>query len=85
MLRSPGAVAITGNATGKVVAQGSLMLKDASGKSYFTTEDIKGNAQFSEFALQFDDTPIVATQPISINFNIREVTVENARFAGSEF
>lgn len=82
-LRSPGAVAITGNATGKVEAAGSLMLKDTQGKAYFTTDGIKGTAEFSEFALQFDDTPIVATQPILINFNVREVSVGNARFAGA--
>ncbi len=83
LLRSPGSVAITGKATGRVFAEGNIYAKDANGKGYFTADDIKGIAQFSEFALQFDETPIVATQPISITFNTREVVVENARFAGA--
>lgn len=83
LFRSPESVAITGKATGRVFAEGNLYAKDANGKGYFTTDDIKGLAQFSEFALQFDETPIVATQPISITFNTREVVVENARFAGA--
>jgi translocation and assembly module TamB len=83
LLRPPGSVALTGKATGKVLAEGNLYAEDASGKKYLTTENIKGTAQFSEFALQFDETPIIATQPISISFNARELVVENARFAGA--
>jgi translocation and assembly module TamB len=83
LLRPPGSVALTGKATGKVLAEGNLYAEDASGNKYLTTENIKGTAQFSEFALQFDETPIIATQPISISFNARELVVENARFAGA--
>lgn len=82
ILRPPGSVALSGRATGKVFAEGNLYARDASGKGYFSTDDIKGTAQFSEFALQFEETPIVATQPISISFNSSEVVIENARFAG---
>lgn len=82
LLRPPGSVAVTGRATGKVFAEGNLYAKDANGKGYFTADEIKGTAQFSEFALQFEDTPIMATSPISITFNSREVVIENAKFSG---
>lgn len=83
LLQPSGSVAITGKATGRVFAEGNLYAKDASGKGKFTTDNIKGIAQFSEFALQIDETPFVATQPISISFNSREVVVETARFSGA--
>jgi translocation and assembly module TamB len=82
LLRQPGSMAITGRATGRVYAKGNLYAKDGSGKGYFTTDNIEGSAQFSEFALQLDETPFVATQPISITFNNREVVIGSARFAG---
>ncbi|MBX7170703.1 MAG: translocation/assembly module TamB domain-containing protein [Pyrinomonadaceae bacterium] len=83
LLQTPGSVAVSGKATGKVFAEGNLYAKDANGNGYFTFDDIKGLAQFSEFGLQFDETPIMATKPISISFNSREVIVENAQFAGA--
>jgi translocation and assembly module TamB len=83
LLQPPGSVAITGKATGSVFAEGSLYAKDDNGKGKFTTDNIKGKAEFSEFALQLDETPFIANKPISISFNSREVVVENAEFAGA--
>lgn len=78
LLQPPGSVAITGRATGSVVAEGNLYENKK-----FTTDNIKGTAQFREFALQIDETPFVATQPITISFNSREAVVERAQFSGA--
>ncbi len=80
LFRPADSVAINGKATGNISFGGNLY--DVA-KKEFTDADLRGTAQFSEFGLQFDETPITATQPITINFNTREVVVENARFAGA--
>lgn len=80
LFQNPDSLPINGRATGNIVFGGNLY--DVN-KKEFTSENLKGTAQFSEFGLQFDETPITATQPITVNFNTREVVVESARFAGA--
>jgi translocation and assembly module TamB len=83
IFRPPDSVAINGSATGKVEFGGNLSVTDADGKRRFTTDDLKGTAQFSEFGLLFNETPFNATGPLSLRFSTAEVTVDTARFAGA--
>jgi translocation and assembly module TamB len=77
-----GDVEVSGRATGRVVIEGNLSTLDAQGKRVFSTDNLSGSAQFTELALQIGDTPIAATAPVSVQFNTREVIIDNARFAG---
>lgn len=78
----PGTVAITGTATGRVYLRGNLSTENPDGTRSFTTENLSGAAEFSQFALQIDETPLAASEPVSIKFNTREITIESARFSG---
>ncbi len=66
-------ISVTGQATGTVFIEGNLSSP---------TDNLSGAAQFSQLALQIGDTPLVATEPVSVRFNSSEVIVENAKFAG---
>lgn len=81
LFQPPDSVAINGKATGNIVFGGNLY--DVT-KKEFTDADLRGTANFSELGLQFDETPIVSTKPIKINFNTREVVIDgNATFSGA--
>ncbi len=73
-------LAIGGTGTGRVEFGGNLAQKDANGKTVFTTDNLTGSAQFSQLALQIQDTPLVATEPVVVRFNTREISFESARF-----
>jgi len=79
---APEGVEITGQATGRVFVEGNLYGVGTDGKRGFTTDNLRGAADFSQFALAVGETPLVATEPIAVRFNSREVIVENAKFAG---
>ena len=79
---APGAVEITGTATGRVFLQGNLSTINANGTREFTTANLSGAAEFSQLALQIDETPLIASEPVSVKFNTREVTIESAKFSG---
>lgn len=77
------AVAITGTATGKVFLEGNLYAQNEKGEKVFSTDNLRGSAEFSQFALNVNETPFMATQPLVVRFNGNEVTVDDARFAGA--
>ncbi len=79
----PEGVDVSGQATGNVVVQGNLYPVGADGKRAFSTDNISGSAMFSQLALRIDETPIAAVEPVSVRFNMKEVIVDNAKFAGS--
>ena len=81
-LVNPGGVDVSGQATGNVVVSGNLYPVGANGERAFSTDNISGAAMFSQLALQIDETPLAATEPVSVRFNTKEVIVENAKFAG---
>ena len=74
---------ITGTGTGHVDFGGNLAARDDKGNRIYTAANLSGTAQFSLLALQIQDTPLVAAEPIVIRFNPREINFEHARFAGS--
>ncbi len=74
-------ISVSGQATGTVFIEGNLSSPDAGG-NVSITDNLSGAAQFSQLALQIGDTPLVATEPVSVRFNSSEVVVENAKFAG---
>ncbi|CAN5849978.1 hypothetical protein BH20ACI4_BH20ACI4_28160 [soil metagenome] len=82
LANAPGTVGITGTATGRVFLQGNLSRINASNEREFTTENLSGAAEFSQLALQIDETPLIASEPVSVKFNTREVSIESARFSG---
>jgi len=81
---STSAVGITGQATGRVFLEGNLSAVDpTTGKRGFTTDNLAGAAEFSQFALQIGETPLIATKPVSVRFNTKEVVINNAEFSGN--
>ncbi|HEX8370349.1 MAG TPA: translocation/assembly module TamB domain-containing protein [Pyrinomonadaceae bacterium] len=83
LFRPPDSVTITGTATGRVFLEGNLYAINATGEKVFSTENLRGSAEFSQFGLQLNETPFMATSPLVVRFNGSEVTVDNARFAGA--
>jgi hypothetical protein len=75
-------LAISGTATGFVQFGGNLSDVDANGTRGLTTKNLSGSAQFSQLSLQIQDSPLVATEPVSIRFNMREIVFESAHFSG---
>lgn len=73
---------ITGTATGRVELGGNLSQIDASGARVYSTSGLSGRADFTQLALQIQDTPLNAAEPIAIRFNTREIIFEKARFSG---
>ena len=75
-------ITIGGTGTGRVEFGGNLARRDSQGKIEFTGEALTGTAEFSQLALQIQDTPLNATQPVIVRFNPREITFESATFSG---
>lgn len=75
-------LAISGTATGFVEFGGNLSEVDAAGKRTTTYKNLAGTARFSQLALQIADSPLAATEPVSVRFSSREIVFESARFAG---
>ena len=73
---------ITGTGTGRVEFGGNLSATDDKGNRIMTAANLSGTAQFSQLALQIQDTPLSAAEPVVIRFNPREIVFEKARFAG---
>ncbi|CAN5373244.1 hypothetical protein BH10ACI3_BH10ACI3_02800 [soil metagenome] len=73
---------ITGTGTGKVEFGGNLSKLNDKGVRVYTTDNLSGTAEFSQLALQVQDTPLSAAEPIKIRFNTSEIIFESARFAG---
>ncbi|CAN5404970.1 hypothetical protein BH10ACI2_BH10ACI2_02560 [soil metagenome] len=73
---------ISGTATGRVQLAGNLSQLDSTGTRAFSTSGLSGTAQFSQLALQIQDTPLSAAEPIVVKFNTREIVFEKAKFAG---
>lgn len=75
-------IQIGGTGTGRVEFGGNLAQRDANGNIVFTADNLTGSAQFSQLELRIQDTPLVATEPVIVRFNTREVVFESARFSG---
>lgn len=74
---------ISGTATGKVFIAGNLYTPDATtGERTFNAANLSGEAQFSQLSLQLGDIPFAAVEPVNARFNMNEVVVNNAKFAG---
>lgn len=72
---------VTGRATGKVSIAGNISRQTRDGRE-FTAENLGGHADFSQFDLMINQTPLNAVGGIAIEFNSRQVIVDNARFSG---
>lgn len=75
-------MAISGTGTGRVEFGGNLSRLDNKGVRTYSASELTGTAQFSQLALQIQDTPLAAAEPILIRFNPREIIFEKARFSG---
>lgn len=73
---------ITGTGTGRVEFGGNLSSIDASGNRVTSAANLSGTAEFSQLALQIQDTPLSAAETVVIRFSPREIIFEKARFAG---
>lgn len=75
-------IPITGIGTGRVEFGGNLSQLDDKGKRFYSAAGLSGTASFSQLALQIQDTPLSAAEPIMIRFNTTEINFENAKFSG---
>ena len=75
-------VPVTGTGTGRIEFGGNLSQLDPSGTRVYSAANLSGTAQFSQLALQVQDTPLNAAEPILVRFNTREINFERARFSG---
>lgn len=73
---------VTGRATGKILVAGNLSTINQSGEREYSAANLTGTANFSQLALQIGETPLSATEPVSVRFNTSEVVFDNAKFAG---
>ncbi len=73
---------VTGTGTGHIEFGGDLSQLDSKGVRIYSASNLSGTAKFSQLALQIQDTPLAAAEPVFIRFNTREVTFEQARFSG---
>ena len=78
-----GGVALGGRATGRATFGGNLRSRDANGNLIFSTDNLRGEARFSQLALQVEDVILAATDPLAVRFSPTEVQFENAEFTGS--
>lgn len=84
LVRPPDQVSITGQATGRVFVEGNLYGTDAkTGKPGFTTDNLRGAASFNQFGLQIGETQLVASEPVAVEFDSKEIRIQNAKFSGS--
>ncbi len=77
-----GDIAITGRANGRIFVEGNLYSTKPDGTRGFTTDNLSGAANFDQLALQIGETPLVASEPVSVRFNSKEVVINSARFSG---
>ncbi|MBV9214844.1 MAG: translocation/assembly module TamB domain-containing protein [Acidobacteria bacterium] len=76
-------IPITGMGTGRIDFGGNISSIDpVTGQRVYAGSGLSGTARFSQLAMQIQDTPLSAAEPISIRFNTREVIFESAKFAG---
>ncbi len=75
-------VPISGTGTGRIDFGGALRQRNDKGEFVYSGSNLAGTAQFSQLALNVQDTPLAASEPILIRFNTREVDFVSARFAG---
>ncbi|MFM9904638.1 MAG: translocation/assembly module TamB domain-containing protein [Pyrinomonadaceae bacterium] len=73
---------ITGTGTGRVEFGGNLSKLDDKGNRVYSAAALNGTAAFSQLALQIQETPLSAAEPILIKFSTSEINFEKARFSG---
>src|SRR5204863_8811837 len=71
-----------GTATGRISFGGNFAVLDDKGVRIFSTANLSGTAEFSQLALQLQNTQLAAAEPVVIRFNTREINFERARFSG---
>lgn len=75
-------ISIGGTGTGQLVFGGNLSRELPDGTREISTTGLTGTANFSQLALLIQDTPLAATEPVSIRFSPSEIVFDSARFAG---
>ncbi len=76
-------ISIEGVGTGQVEFGGNIAQKDSSGSTVYSAAGLSGFARFSQLSLRLQDTPISASEPVSVRFDTREIVFESAKFSGS--
>lgn len=75
-------IEVSGRITGKVLVAGNLSAVNQNGEREFTAANLNGTANFTQFALQVGETPLLATEPVAVRFNTSEIVFDSAKFAG---
>lgn len=81
-IRAASNVAVTGRATGTIRLEGNLLAPDSNGELAFALNGLAGRADFSQFEIQIDQTPLVATEPVAVAISDEAIDFERATFAG---
>ncbi|HZH34317.1 MAG TPA: hypothetical protein VEX64_05715, partial [Pyrinomonadaceae bacterium] len=83
LIQQQGSVRLAGRATGTAVFGGNLRSRDEQGNLVFSTQNLRGEARFTELQLQVEDVILNATNPLTIRFTPTEVAFDNATFTGT--
>jgi len=75
-------LAISGTATGTIEIGGNLSQLDTAGNRTLTYKGLSGTARFSQLSLLIQDSPLNATEPVSIRFSPQSIVFDSAHFAG---
>ena len=73
---------ITGTGTGRIDLVGNLSQLNSKGERVYSTDRLGGRARFTQLAIQIQDTPLTAAEPVEIRFDPAEIVFDRARFTG---
>ncbi len=76
-------VELGGRATGSATFGGTLRARNAAGDLEFSTENLRGEANFSQLTVQIQDAVLAIAEPLKVNFSPSAVTIDNAHLTGT--
>ena len=76
-------VELGGKATGSATFGGTLRARNAAGELAFSTENLRGEANFSELTVQIQDAVLAIAEPLKVSFSPTAVTIDHARLTGT--
>lgn len=83
LVQDPETIALGGRATGNATFGGTLRTRDANGQLVFSTQNLRGDARFSQLSVQVSDVVLTANDPLAIKFSPSSVTIDNAVLTGT--
>ncbi|MEP6924919.1 MAG: translocation/assembly module TamB domain-containing protein [Pyrinomonadaceae bacterium] len=76
-------VALGGRATGNATFGGTLRTRNTKGELVFSTENLRGEAAFSQLTVQIQDAVLSIAEPLKVSFSPSAVSIDNAHLIGT--